>query len=125
MINLGQDDYGILQEAFKGQDVYMYMKSLDQGWMLGTDKPKSIHWSEFCQIPWSSMTVGSSGKAVMCEEDFDHERILGDASVQTLQEIWNGDEYKRLRQDHFSLTPGTKCKDRCDMKIIGKWLNGE
>lgn len=122
MIDLGQDDFHVLQYTFKNEDVYLYMKSLDQGWMLGTEKPKSIHWSEFCQIPWSSMTIGSSGMAVSCEESFNHEIVLGDARTETLAEIWNGEKYRKLRQDHFNVTPGIQCTEKCDMTVIGKML---
>jgi MoaA/NifB/PqqE/SkfB family radical SAM enzyme len=121
MINLGQDEFGALQEAFKGTDVYIYQKSLDQTWMVGGQKPKSIHWSEPCQIPWSSMTINSGGYAVMCEEDYDGEVILGDAKVQSLNDIWNGDIYTELRKAHFAGN-ADKCWNRCDMIPYGKWL---
>ena len=122
MIDLGQEEFAELSEYFKDDDVYLYLKSLDQGWMLGKPKPKSIHWSEPCQIPWSSMTIGSEGNAVMCEEDYDHERCLGNVTHNTLEEIWNGEEYRKLRQDHFTLTPGIKCVARCDMQPTGRFL---
>jgi radical SAM protein with 4Fe4S-binding SPASM domain len=122
MIDLGQDDFRVLQNTFKNEDVYLYMKSLDQGWMLGTEKPKSIHWSEFCQIPWSSMTVNSSGCVVKCQEDFNGETILGHVSDESLYDIWNGEKYKKLRQDHFNLTPGIQCVGRCDMHKIGEYV---
>ena len=122
MIDLGQDDFRVLQNTFKNEDVYLYMKSLDQGWMLGTEKPKSIHWSEFCQIPWSSMTIKSDGCCATCEEDYNNERCLGNAYDTPLAEIWNGEDYRALRHDHFALTPGIKCTERCDMNPVGRFL---
>lgn len=121
MINLGQDEFGALQEAFKGTDVYIYQKSLDQAWMVGGNKPKSIHWSEPCMIPWTSMTINSSGMAVICEEDYNSEVILGDAKLQSLESIWNGPFYDEFRKSHFEGN-ADKCWNRCDMKVMGKWL---
>lgn len=121
MIDLGQDEYESLKEAFAGTDVYIYQKSLDQAWMLGGERPKSIHWNEFCQIPWSSMTINSSGMAVICEEDYNGEIVLGDAKVQNLAGIWNGPFYAEFRRSHFDGN-AEKCWKRCDMKVIGKML---
>ena len=122
MINLGRDEYESLKDAFAGTDVYIYQKSLDQAWMVGGDKPLSIHWSEFCQMPWSSMTINSSGLSVACQEDFNGEIVLGDAKTQSPSDIWNGDAYTAFRKSHFYKTPG-KCWENCDMKVIGKWLS--
>ena len=49
---------------------------------------QSIHWIEFCQFPWSSMTIKSNGESVECVEDFNNEIILGDAKTQSLYDIW-------------------------------------
>lgn len=112
-----------LKKAFEGLDVYIYFKSEDQQWYRknyhGT---KSIHWSEFCKHPWMSMTIKSNGEAVMCMEDYDNEIILGNAGSETLYDIWNGEKYKKFREDHINLTPGIKCAERCDMKLIGSFL---
>ena len=127
MLNLNResqiDDYKRLEEAFKGCDVYIYLKSEDQQWyrkdVHGTS---SIHWSEFCKHPWMSVTVKSNGEVVMCMEDFNNEIILGDANTESLYDIWNGDRYRKLREDHFQMTPGIKCTEECDMKLIGHYL---
>jgi hypothetical protein len=36
-----------------------------------------------------------------------------------LIDIWNGERYRRLRMDHFDLTPGIKCTEQCDMHLVG------
>lgn len=125
MLNLNKswqiEEYEKLCECFKGHDVYIYLKSQDQQWYQEQKhETKSIHWTEFCQFPWSSMTIKSNGEAVMCVEDFNNEIILGDAITETLYDIWNGELYRRLRQDHFELTSGIKCTGQCDMKLIGQ-----
>lgn len=127
MLNLNRvdqaEEYERLKEAFKGMDVYIYIKSEDQQWYRedrhGTN---SIHWTEFCQFPWSSMTIKSDGLAVECVEDYDNEIILGDSKTQSLSEIWNGEPYKQFRLDHFDVKPGIKCSERCDMTLIGELL---
>jgi MoaA/NifB/PqqE/SkfB family radical SAM enzyme len=117
------EEFRLLRQAFEGLDVYIYLKSEDQQWYRqdfhGT---KSIHWSEFCKHPWMSMTIKSNGEAAMCMEDFDNEIILGDAREETLSSIWNGEKYRHFRLDHINLTPGIKCSERCDMKMVGDFL---
>jgi len=121
-----REEYEQLKEAFKGLDVYIYIKSEDQQWYRkdyhGTG---SIHWSEFCKHPWMSMTIKSNGEAAMCMEDFNNEIILGDATKESLYDIWNGKKYEKFRRDHIDLTPGMKCTEQCDMKLIGHFLRSE
>ena len=126
MLNLNRadqmDDFIKLQDAFAGKDTYIYLKSEDQQWYRkdyhGTS---SIHWSEICKHPWMSMTIKSDGEAAMCMEDFNNEIILGDASKESLLDIWNGEKYHQFRWDHFNRTLGLKCRDQCDMHLIGEY----
>lgn len=127
MINLNkpwqQEEFAKLKEAFKGCDVYVYLKSQDQQWYEDNkNQTQSIHWLEFCQFPWSSMTIKSNGESVECVEDFNNEIVLGDASKESLYDIWNGEKYRNFRNDHFELTPGIKCTEQCDMQLIGSFL---
>jgi len=126
MLNLNRadqiDDFIKLQDAFAGKDTYIYLKSEDQQWYRkdyhGTS---SIHWSEICKHPWMSMTIKSDGEAAMCMEDFNNEIILGDASKESLLDIWNGKKYHKFRWDHFNRIQGLKCRDQCDMHLIGEY----
>ncbi len=127
MINLNkpwqQEEFGKLKDAFKGLDAYVYLKSQDQMWYEDNkQQTQSIHWLEFCQFPWSSMTIKSNGETVECVEDFNNEIILGDAHNESMAEIWNGKKYLKFRNDHFDLTPGLKCTEQCDMHLIGSFL---
>ncbi len=126
MLNLNkpwqEEQWQKVQDAFKGLDVYIYLKSQDQQWYENNkQQTKSIHWVEFCQFPWSSMTIKSNGEAAECVEDYNNEIILGDAKKESLYDIWNGEKYRKLREDHFNLTPGIKCTEQCDMKLIGTY----
>jgi len=115
-----EEEYNKLKDAFKGLDVYLYMKSEDQQWYRkdfhGT---KSVHWGEICKHPWMSMTVKSNAEIAMCMEDFNNEIILGNIRKDSLYDIWNGKKYNQFREDHFNNQPGIKCYDECDMKIVG------
>ncbi len=127
MINLNKswqrDEFKRLKEAFKGMDVYVYLKSQDQMWYEDNkQQTQSIHWLEFCQFPWSSMTIKSNGESVECVEDFNNEIVLGDAATESLYDIWNGEKYNAFRKDHFDLRPGIKCTEQCDMNLIGSFL---
>lgn len=116
-----QAEFEKLSKAFKGCDVYIYLKSQDQQWYQDKDEgTNSIHWTEFCQFPWSSMTIKSNGEAAMCVEDFNNEIILGDAKKESLYDIWNGVKYAQFRRDQFDLKKGIKCTAQCDMKLIGQ-----
>jgi radical SAM protein with 4Fe4S-binding SPASM domain len=118
-----QKDFEMLLDAFKGLDVYIYLKSEDQQWYRkdfhGT---KSIHWSELCKHPWMTMTIKSNGDATMCMEDFNNEIIFGNIKETSLYDIWNGEKYMRFRKDHFDINPDIKCSTKCDMKLIGDYL---
>lgn len=117
-----QEEFEKLKKAFEGLDVYIYLKSQDQQWYQNkAEGTKSVHWSEFCQHPWMSMTIKSNGEVVMCMEDFNNEIILGDARKESLYDIWNGKKYHQFRKDHFDLVPGIKCTSQCDMKLIGSY----
>ncbi|TAN45980.1 MAG: radical SAM protein [Nitrospirae bacterium] len=117
------EEYANLRKAFEGLDVYIYLKSEDQQWYRkdfhGTC---SIHWSEVCKHPWMSMTIKSNGEVAMCMEDFNNEIILGDARKESLYEIWNGEKYHQFRKDHIAAKKGMKCLERCDMKVVGQFL---
>lgn len=125
MLNLNRDsqldEFGQLKEAFGNKDVYLYLKSQDQQWYQESKHAtQSIHWTEFCQFPWSSMTVKSNGECAMCVEDFNNEIILGDAGKESMKDIWNGDRYQAFRKNHFDLPCGIKCTEQCDMKLVGE-----
>jgi radical SAM protein with 4Fe4S-binding SPASM domain len=123
-----QEDWERLQEKFKGLDVYIYFKSEDQQWYKkeqGGERhgTSSIHWTEPCDFPWSSMTIKSNGEVAMCVEDYNNEIILGDIRKESLYDIWNGKRYNEFRESHMDLKPGIKCTEQCDMSLIGECLN--
>ena len=115
-----KEDFDKLLDAFKGLDVYIYLKSEDcQRYRKDFHGTKSIHWSEICKHPWMTMTIKSNGEATMCMEDFNNEIILGNTNKQSLKEIWDGEEYRNFRMQHLYAKDRIKCVDECDMKLMG------
>ena len=70
-------------------------------------------WS-MCRRPWSLMYFTAHGRALPCciapfsMHGYDS-FTLGDAKTQTLREIWNGDAYRRFREELLSEKPPGAC----------------
>ena len=70
-------------------------------------------WS-MCRRPWSLMYFTAHGRALPCciapfsMHGYDS-FTLGDAKAQTLREIWNGDAYRRFREQLLSDAPPAAC----------------
>jgi hypothetical protein len=62
-----------------------------------------------CIRPWLTISVLWDGRVVPCCYDFDGKFVLGDLNSQTIAEVWNGAEARRLRKslidNDFSLNP--------------------
>ncbi len=55
-----------------------------------------------CKMLWTELTVLWDGAVVPCVNVFERENILGDLSKDTLDEVWNGPEMQRFRQQHLA-----------------------
>lgn len=55
-----------------------------------------------CAPLWDSMYVGFNGKVSACCRDYHGELIVGDATRQSLEEIWRGAAFERLRAAHVA-----------------------
>jgi radical SAM protein with 4Fe4S-binding SPASM domain len=69
-----------------------------------------------CWALLNTMSIMWDGRVVPCCLDYDSKRIIGDANVQTLTEIWHGSQWMRKRHRHldFDIVP---CRD-CNHNII-------
>jgi MoaA/NifB/PqqE/SkfB family radical SAM enzyme len=71
-------------------------------------------WST-CRRPWSLMSFTAHGRALPCciapfsARDY-ASYTLGDATQQSLREIWNGPAYRELRRSLLSATPWQSCQ---------------
>lgn len=54
-----------------------------------------------CLRLWSEIIVMSNGKVPLCCRDYDGKIILGDFNFQNLKEIWESNNFKRIRQMHL------------------------
>src|SRR6266849_5790735 len=70
-------------------------------------------WS-LCRRPWTLMYITANGRALPCciapfsQRGYEH-YTLGDATQQTLREIWNGPAYQSFRTALLSDTPPRSC----------------
>ena len=70
-------------------------------------------WS-LCRRPWTLMYITANGRALPCciapfsQRGYAH-YTLGDATQQTLREIWNGPAYRSFRAALLSETPPKAC----------------
>jgi radical SAM protein with 4Fe4S-binding SPASM domain len=77
--------------------------------MQRTDNPWSL-----CRRPWSLMYITANGRVLpCCISPFSMRGYsnftLGDATQNTLREIWNGPEYQRFRQGLLTSAPPPSC----------------
>ena len=74
-----------------------------------TDSPWSL-----CRRPWTLMYFTANGRALLCciapfsQRGYEH-YTLGDATQQSLREIWNGPAYRAFRVALLSDAPPTAC----------------
>jgi MoaA/NifB/PqqE/SkfB family radical SAM enzyme len=77
------------------------------------DKGDSSPWS-MCRRPWTVMYITANGRALPCciapfsQRGYEN-YTLGDASQQTLREIWNGPAYRSFRAGLLSDHPPAAC----------------
>ncbi|HPD81837.1 MAG TPA: radical SAM/SPASM domain-containing protein [Candidatus Pacearchaeota archaeon] len=53
-----------------------------------------------CALIWLKMIVDWNGDVVLCCDDWNHSIILGNLKKQTIEEIWEGDKLKKIRESH-------------------------
>jgi|TARA_B100001971_G_C18190022_1_gene538038 radical SAM protein with 4Fe4S-binding SPASM domain len=104
---------------WKGKDVYTYVKSQDNRWQFEQNEKlenKSHYAKQYCEYPWTSATIMAEGNVVPCTQISNNEIVLGNVNEKSLKEIWNGEEYKKLRKMHITgkFPKGHKCSERCD-----------
>jgi radical SAM protein with 4Fe4S-binding SPASM domain len=65
-----------------------------------------------CLWPWMKLTVLWDGQVVACCFDSDAKCVLGNLKTQTLEEIWNGEEMQKFREQHIKndFPDGHLCK---------------
>jgi radical SAM protein with 4Fe4S-binding SPASM domain len=62
------------------------------------DMPKIENFS--CPQIYQRLVVGADGLCMMCTNDEEGKVIVGDATKQTIHEIWHGPEMTKVRETH-------------------------
>ncbi len=119
--------YQDFMKLWQGKEVFAYVKSQDNRWYYEEDgrvENKSHYNYQYCEFPWTSMTVMANGEVVPCTQDYDTEISSGNIKNKSLEDIWNSQEYKKLREYHVTgnFPKGHKCNERCDIKKIYQYL---
>ena len=64
-----------------------------------------------CYNLWAALLVLWDGRVVECCQDYEGKHIIGDAKKQSLEEIWQGEELKKNRENHLKRRWEGLCKD--------------
>ena len=114
-------------EFWKPYDVFAYVKSQDNRWLFEQNKEVenlSHYAKQYCEYPWTSLTVMADGNVVPCTQISNNEIVLGNINENTLEEIWNGEKYNELRKMHISgnFPKNHKCFKKCDQIKLFEYL---
>lgn len=55
-----------------------------------------------CIVPWSTMHITAMGIVGLCPTDYDGKMNLGDVNQSSIRDIWLGEAFARLREQHRS-----------------------
>ena len=112
---------------WKDKDVYAYIKSQDNRWLFEQDQKlenKSHYAQQYCEYPWTSSTIMAEGNVVPCTQISNNEIVLGNLNENSLEDIWNGKKYQKLRNMHITgkFPKGHKCSEKCDQVKLFEYL---
>lgn len=110
-------------DMWKDYPVYAYIKSQDNKWYFEKKEDaanRSHYMEQYCEYPWTSLTVMANGVVVPCTQDYNCEMNMGNINDSSLKDIWNNNKYTELRKAHITgkFSKGHKCKDKCDIRKI-------
>lgn len=70
-----------------------------------------------CLRLWLTLTVLWDGRVSMCCVDFDGQYVLGNVRQHRLQEIWNNEAYRTLRQEHLLRLEDNPLCSHCTLRL--------
>jgi radical SAM protein with 4Fe4S-binding SPASM domain len=70
-----------------------------------------MHNPAFCVLPWSHVSIQSTGKVFPCCLSLAHQE-LGNLQNKSLEEVWNGEKMREVRKQMLEGNRLTRCK-RC------------
>jgi MoaA/NifB/PqqE/SkfB family radical SAM enzyme len=88
-----------LSKLFPGANAYpvIYRHSWDVKDSISGHKPEKIY-DEICYFPFNYMSILWDGRVNLCCADLNGRCIIGDANIDNLKDIWNGEIMKSIRQ---------------------------
>ena len=84
-----------------------------------------------CLKPFSELVVYWNGETALCNHDWDRKESLGSVRDHSIEEIWHGPEYARIRDMHIAgqwekMTPCSSCTQwhayYSDNGVVGELL---
>ncbi|MBI4681158.1 MAG: SPASM domain-containing protein, partial [Nitrospirae bacterium] len=57
-----------------------------------------------CNYPWRTMVILHDGRVVICCLDFNGVQVVGDVNSNSIKEIWNGEQYRKARDNFQKLS---------------------
>ena len=82
-----------------GEDNFLLKKEYSDTKLQAFDK--GIVYPQVCSYLFTTLAIQSDGVVVVCCVDWSRKTKCGDVNKQSLQEIWHGDELKKLRLLHL------------------------
>lgn len=130
-LNFGDDhETDAFMALWEGEDVYAYVKSLDNQWLLANQgepnrAANTSHYKrQYCEYAWTSVTILADGSVVPCTQDLNGEWTFGNVNHEPLETIWHSEKYQRFRELQVSGRHAANfmCHARCDLDVVATHL---
>lgn len=87
------------------EQLHGWAASDTKDWTLGTN-PTTFEGAPLsdkmvCPLPFFMLAMNWNGTVSLCNDDWLHATVCGDIRTQSLKEIWEGDELRKLRKMHL------------------------
>lgn len=71
-----------------------------------------------CAYLWRNVVVTANGDVIPCCVDYDARMVMGNVKESTLEEIWHGERFRQVREDHLA----GRFLDTCE--TCREWVGG-
>lgn len=98
----------MFRSFWEGRADQVYVREYHQHNSLMDDAGRIAHkenrFRHPCPYLWDRIIIHHDGKVRFCEGDWQAKHAIGNVREQSLKEIWLGEQYRRLRQQHVTGT---------------------
>jgi radical SAM protein with 4Fe4S-binding SPASM domain len=120
-----QHEYKAFKQFWSGKADEVYIRRYHQHHNLvdnhGHFQEKHYKFRHPCPYLWDRIIIYHNGQIRFCESDWKAEHAIGNIQNQTIKEIWHGEIYCRLRQQHIDgIFAHPFCKVCTDWREV-KW----